>query len=98
MARKRHPGKFEANVHEAVAEKLHQMLGEGMADEEVGDVQTFGFAALFDRGKKKSYVVYEDNQGFFEYEEFSTGAAAKKHFSKIERKYDKFMEEAGEGD
>lgn len=92
MARKRYPGKFEGVLRQSTAEVLHRMAGEGMVDEELGDVQGFGWYGLFDRGKKKSYIVSENNQGFFDYAEFTNGAAARKQWAKIEQAYEKFEE------
>jgi len=92
MKRKRYPGKFEGALSQGVAEALHRMAGDGMVDEELGEVDGFGWYGLFDRGKKKSYIVSEDNQGFFDYAEFSSGKAAKQQWKKIEAEYEEYME------
>lgn len=69
------PGKFEANESEEIAEALYSLCGESFFNEQYGDVEHGGWYALFTHvtpigGHTRSYIVEEDNNGFFTYEEF----------------------------
>ena len=73
---KRYPGKFEGCAEQRLGERLHQCTLGGGCDEEFGEVDTIGWHGLILRPKRKiSYVVHEDSQGFFDYEEIPTHEA-----------------------
>lgn len=40
------PGKFEGNESLEVSEMLYAIIGDGMQDDEIGDVESFGWHAL----------------------------------------------------
>lgn len=89
------PGKFEGCSDQDLGETLHGITLDGGCDEELGDVQDFGWYGLiigFDNGK--GYIVSEDNQGFFDYEEFPTYAAAEKAWAGLEKEYETFCKES----
>jgi hypothetical protein len=85
---KRYPGKFEACESVKVAEVLSGILGNGFADLELGDVETFGYYALI-RGKRYAFITEEDNFGFFTYVVGKPEDILKK-WRLIEDKYDLF--------
>ena len=67
---KRYPGKFEGCADQRLGERLYNLVGEGWCDEEFGEVAYgsgwHGF--IYRPNRRLSYVVHEDNQGFFDYE------------------------------
>lgn len=70
---KRYPGKFEGCADQRLGERLNQVIRDGWCDEEFGTVDCEGWHGLILRPKRRtSYVVHEDSQGFFDYEEALT--------------------------
>lgn len=69
-------------------------------DDELGDVQDFGWYGNFSRKIKGCgpfhIIVRENSQGFVYGEFFDTEAAMRKAWSRLERDYEKFSEESGE--
>jgi hypothetical protein len=89
-------GKFEGNTDEKLAEYLHQISLDG-CDEELGDVQSFGWYGLLlqlsGKGKLKSYIIHEDEQGFFDYCTYNTQVQAKEDWANLEADYEEFNKE-----
>ena len=81
-------GKFEGCTNQDIAQKLHDLSLNG-CDEELGDVETFGWHALIG-----SYIISEDNQGFFSYTQYDNKVKAREAWLKLEADYQKFEEEA----
>jgi hypothetical protein len=89
-------GKFEGNADEKLAEYLNQLSL--WYEDELGDVQDFGYYALITHvagiGKMKSYIIHEDNYGFFDYKEYDSMKSAKEVWAKLEAEYEEFNKEA----
>ena len=67
---KRYPGKFEGCGDHRLGERLYKCTLEGWCDDEFGSSCEIGWHGLIYRQNRKvSYHVYEDTQGFFDYEE-----------------------------
>jgi hypothetical protein len=70
-----YPGKFEGNVSRRVSEALYDIVMESGHDDELdfggdnGYVNWYGLILAFEG---KHYIVHENNQGSFTYEEFET--------------------------
>ena len=90
-------GKFEGNADQDLAEYLHKLSLDG-CDEELGDVQNFGWYGLITHvagiGKMKSYIIHEDNYGFFDYTTYDTKASALEAWGNLESEYEDFEREA----
>ena len=77
---KRQPGKFEGCYDQDLAQALHNLSLEGGCDQEIGDVEGFGWYGLMrdiNLQKPKDYIIQEDNYGFFDYTEYEKGVAIK---------------------
>ena len=99
------PGKFEGNESLSLSEKLHEMVMDGWTNEELGDVQSFGWYGLlispFSNEDKDipfdkvipgpSYIVHKDNNGFFDYTEFANEESARSSWAQLEIEYTHFM-------
>ena len=73
---KRSPGKFEDCGDQRLGERLYECTLNGWCDEEFGEVAWSGWHGFIYRPKRKrSYVVHEDSQGFFDYEELDSKTA-----------------------
>lgn len=90
------PGKFEGSANPGLADHLYEITMDGMCDEELGDVDGFGWYGLIlpedsplplAATAQTSYIVSEDSQGFFDYEEYATPALARKAWAKLEAEY-----------
>ena len=79
----RYPGKFEGNESRLIARVLYDLCGVSGYDEQCGDVQELGWYALF-RGKKYGFIVYEDNNGFFDYTIYDSVREAEQDWRIIE--------------
>ncbi len=92
------PGKFEGNADQDLAEYLHKLSLDGWTDEEIGDVEGFGWYGLLTqvagRGKLKSYIIHEDSQGFFNYTTYDTQDLALTAWGNLESEYEDFEREA----
>lgn len=71
------PGKFEANESEEIAEALYDLTLGSWFNEQYGDVEHGGWYALFINvtptgGHTSNYIVEEDNNGFFTYQEYAS--------------------------
>jgi hypothetical protein len=70
-----YPGKFEGNVSRRISEVLYDIVMESGHDDELdfggdnGYVNWYGLILAFEG---KHYIVHENNQGSFTYEEFET--------------------------
>ena len=78
----RHPGKFEGNASQLVAEVLHNVTLDGGYDRECGDVETTWYALI--NGKRHSWIVAEDSQGFVTYIQYKRKLEAARDFDGIE--------------
>lgn len=94
------PGKFEGNESLEVSEYLYDIVGDSMQDDEIGDVETFGWYALITDadenlplerfplpGLKPAYIVVEDSNGFFSYTEFDLKTQAWRAWKQITSDY-----------
>ena len=66
----RHPGKFEGNESQHIATVLHDICGNGGHCEEVSTLSGGWVAKI--KGKRNMFIVFEDTQGFFEYDIYYT--------------------------
>jgi hypothetical protein len=61
------PGKFEGNESLEVSEYLYDIIGDGMQDDEIGDVETSGWSALITDADKfnaaESHWPIQDEDG-----------------------------------
>lgn len=100
------PGKFEGNESLEVSEYLYAIVGDGMQDDEIGDVQSFGWHALITDADKKipldfvtirdvqpAYIVLEDNNGFFSYRGFELNTLARLAWRDITLEYLALMDD-----
>jgi hypothetical protein len=91
-------GKFEGNADQDLAEYLHKLSLDGCNDRELGDVQDFGWYGLLlhiaGKGRMKSYIVHNDNYGFFDYTEYNNKDSALEAWTKLESEYEKFYGDA----
>jgi hypothetical protein len=90
---KRVPGKYEGNQSQLLAEVLDNVIGNGFADDEIGECDSMGHFALI-HGKRHSYIVETDNFGFVSYVYGPKDKMVKK-FEAIVAEYDD-MEEGEE--
>ena len=92
-------GKYEGNADQDLAEYLHKYSLDG-CDEELGDVQNFGWYGLLlhiikgTLSKGKSYIIHEDSQGFFDYTTYGTKTQALEAWAQLELEYEDFEREA----
>ena len=84
-------GKFEACQDNKLGEYLHSLTLDGCLDRELGDVETFGwYGLLLSVNGMKSYIVNEDNYGFFTYTEYDLQDKALSAWSQLEAEYQEF--------
>lgn len=76
---KRYPGKFEG----CYSQWLGEVLSNTMPNDETGDVTETGLWIGLIRGKRKTYLVSEDSQGFVDYAIFDTLAEAEVEFNRL---------------
>lgn len=96
-------GKFEGSGE--LGEKIHELIGDSsFLDEELGDVQGFGWFGLLVNTRVPGHrgavhaIVSEDNQGFFDVTVYPSAAAARKAWKEIEREYESFFDGEGDGE
>lgn len=99
------PGKFEGNPSLEISEALYAIVGNGGHDDEIGDVQSFGWHALiteFDPydedgnflwDAKPAYIVLEDSNGFFSYQEFDLNTLARRAWKDITQEFLALMDD-----
>lgn len=91
-------GKFEGNTDQDLAEYLHHLSLDGCLDRELGDVQDFGWYGLLlsvmGIGKMKSYIIHENNDGFFDYTTYDTQDLSLEAWATLESEYEDFGKEA----
>lgn len=80
---KRHPGKFEGCYSQWLGEVLYNATLEGWQSDETGDVQETGLWVGLVKGKRKTYLVSEDSQGFVDYAIFDTLVEAEVEFNRL---------------
>ena len=90
-----HPGKFEANPSQLLAETIYHKTCEGWG-ESVGEVETFGYFACV-MGKRYGFILSEDSQGFVYVDAYSV-AEAKERWQALEVEYADYCEENPESD
>jgi hypothetical protein len=59
------PGRFEGNESQLMARVLDEIIGNGFATDEFGDVEHGGHHALV-LGKRYGFIALTDNYGFFQ--------------------------------
>ena len=101
------PGKFEGNYNREFAEAIHDVFMNGFGDEELGDVQDFGWYGLADDLSEYGIkidgklvvgaIANEDNSGFFGVETYTSEKQLKDAWNAIEKDYEKFSEDNPEG-
>ena len=87
----RHPGKFEGSGE--IGEKLHSLMVDGSIDEEVGDVDGFGwYGLIINTGLDcaPDVIVSESSQGFFEYTIYSSPREARDAWAHLGVEYDAY--------
>lgn len=82
---KRYPGKYEGCESAMVGRILSEWQ-----DEELGDVQDFGWYGLI-KGKRYWFIVSEDNYGFVDYVS-GTPEEIQKKWDTLEDEYSEFCE------
>jgi hypothetical protein len=87
---KRNPGKYEGNKSQLLAQVLDNVIGNGFADEEIGECDSMGHFALV-QGKRYSYIVETDNYGFVSYV-YGTKKEMVERFEGIVKDYEELEE------
>jgi len=82
------PGKFEGTPDQDLGERLYDSSLEGGTDDQVGSVGDLGWYGLFTDFEGRHFIVNEDENGFFGYEEFDSAEDANRTFAQIEDQYD----------
>jgi hypothetical protein len=88
-----HPGKFEGCYSEWLGEVLYEVTMLTGEDESLGEVDGFGWYALI-HGKRWSWIVHEDSQGFFDYDQYKSKMEAVSVWCDIQDDYDDFIDDA----
>jgi hypothetical protein len=85
----RRPGKYEGCMDQELGARLYEMTLDGAHDEEMGDVDTYGWYGLIlgDGPDDESYIVTTDSAGFFDYTAFPTPNDALDAWAAIEAEY-----------
>lgn len=79
-----YPGKFEGNPCHVLAEHLYELTMDGMLAEETGEVDgPIGWNGLLLTGDR-AFIVHEDSQGFFDYQEYDSERDARIAWSELE--------------
>ena len=87
-------GKFEGNGDEKLAELLYEASLNGELDEEIGSVDELGWYGRFiDRVDLLYYILTEDSQGFFSYQQYATLPELNVAWDEIEAMYETFDNE-----
>ena len=98
-------GKFEGNFNCNFGEALHQATLEGGTDDDLGDVEGFGWYGKMnlkdmniteDGEPIAGVIVSEDNSGFFDYTTYSSEKELDKAWNNIESEYEDFSKESEE--
>ena len=87
--------KFEKCKDPVLGRVLYKVVLDEDCEDELGDRDGFGwYGWIVNRNNRNltSYIVSEDSQGFFTYEEFPTDIAREK-WDTLWEKYDKYHEE-----
>jgi len=95
------PGKFEGNESLAVSEALYEIVNDGFADGEIGDVSTYGIWYGLIReplvGNREAryvvltalaYIVNEDEHGFFGYTAYDSLAEAEHDWQHLSHSFE----------
>lgn len=88
-----HPGKFEANPSQLLAETVYTKTCEGWG-ESLGDCETFGYFSYIE-GKRYGFILNEDSQGFV-YVDSYPKAQAQAKWKAIELEYDAYRDSTDE--
>lgn len=86
-------GKFEGCYSIWTGEVLYTITMESGCSEDLGDVQDYGWYGLI-HGNRWSWIVKENSQGFFDYEQFDCAADADATWAQIEDDYQAYMAES----
>jgi len=84
-----HPGKFEANPSQLLAETVYNKTCEGWGDS-LGDTETFGYFHYVE-GKRYGFILNEDGQGFV-YVDSYPKAEAQAKWKAIEKEYAEYCD------
>ena len=87
---KPYPGRFEGNSSQLVAEVVSNVVDNGFALSELGNVESFGYWA-FVKGKRYGFILSQDNNGFVTVSHGAL-AQAQAQWEKVEQEYKEFCE------
>ena len=87
------PGKYEGNRSQLVARVIDNLVGNGFADAELGDVDTFGYYAMV-VGKRNTYLLSQDSQGFV-FVDYGDHQTCKERWAEIEAEYQDTVKQEG---
>ena len=90
---KSHPGKFESNASQLLAEAVYKASLDG-GNEELGDVENFGYFTYV-QGKRYHFILSEDSNGFV-HVTYGNPEKMQAKWEKIEAAYEKYCEEVEE--
>ena len=90
-----HPGKFEANPSQLLAETVYAKTCDGWGHS-LGDSETFGYFHYVE-GKRYGFILNEDSQGFVYVDTYPV-AEAKERWQALEVEYADYCEENPESD
>ena len=96
------PGKFEGNESLAVSETLYEIVNDGFADGEIGDVSTYGIwyglilmpapvdtrEARYRNLTAPAYIANEDEHGFFGYTAYDSLAEAERDWQHLSHSFE----------
>lgn len=90
------PGKFEGCENEDIGKKLYEITLDGGPDAELGEVDGFGWYGLIaDTGIPEAphVIVWEDNNGFFDYRAYESEQEARERWEALEDEYREYCDE-----
>ena len=83
---KSQPGKFEGNTSQLLARVVYNVIGNGMADAELGESNGFGYYAMV-TGKRYTFLLSEDSQGFV-FVDWGSHQECAERWAEIEAEYE----------
>lgn len=87
----RRPGKYEGNRSQLMARVVDNIVSNGCADEELGDVSWFGHYAMV-IGRRYTFLVYTDSNGFVNVT-WDNHQTISKKWADLEQEYEDYEEE-----
>jgi hypothetical protein len=88
-----HPGKFEGNDSQLLAEVVYNKSLDGCC-EELGDVESFGWHGLV-RGKRYTFILSEGSSGFV-YVAHGSHEEMQAQWDELQKEYEASLEESEE--